>query len=32
MSLLFVNENSAIIGVETNRCFVKRGKGIKFVL
>lgn len=32
MSLLFVNENSAKIGVESNRCFVKYADGMqKFV-
>lgn len=29
MSLLFVNENNAMIGIETNRCFVKYSDGMK---
>lgn len=29
MSLLFVNENSATIGIEANRCFVKYADGMK---
>ncbi len=29
MSLLFINENKATIGVEANRCFVKYSDGMK---
>lgn len=29
MSLLFVNENSAIVGMETNQCYVKYADGMK---
>ncbi len=29
MSLLYVNENSAQIGIEANRCFVKYADGMK---
>lgn len=29
MSLLYVNENGAVIGVEANRCFVKYSDGMK---
>ena len=32
MSLLFVNENNAVIGVESNRCFVKYADGMKKVV
>lgn len=29
MSLLYINENSAVIGIEANRCFVKYSDGMK---
>lgn len=29
MSLLYVNENGAVIGIESNRCFVKYSDGLK---
>lgn len=32
MSLLFVNENNAVIGIESNRCFVKYSDGMKKIV
>ena len=32
MSLLFVNENNAIIGMEENRCYVKYSDGMRKIV
>ncbi len=32
MSLLFVNENNAVIGIGSKRCFVKYSDGMKKIV